>query len=184
MGLDDQDKLWGDVPEAGGRGQKRTIDVLAPWDLPAAKLLRPGRRCTIDDAASFEELWQWMGHKTDHQSYRSEFCSQDPIIRGVAISRLAQGLSAICEYILRDDSDLKDLLKEQVYKTIRAEAQALQPKVAILNGAGLPSRAGKKTKSMQLGVEKLSSEKKRMGSRRRPPISRIGSELAANCEPL
>ena len=95
-----------------------------------------------------------MKHKSDHQPYRSEFCSQDPIIRGVAISRLAQGLSAICEYILRKDSDLEGLLNAEVYKTIRAEAEALQPNVAILNGAGLPSRAGKKAKSMQLGAEK------------------------------
>ena len=150
MGLDDDSHMDGAIDAKTKKGQKRPMEVLAAWDLPAAKLLRPGKRSTIDQAESYEELWRWMQVGNEHQPYRSELCSNDPIIRGVAISRFAEGLVNVCEAILTD-KDLQAILSKEHYGLITKEADILKKKVSILNGAGLPSRAGGKKPSIQFG---------------------------------
>ena len=135
----------GDSAEAAADpmvGDKRKGGVLSPWDLPPARLLRPGRKSAIEDAESYEELWRYLSTATKAQPYISELCSDDPILRGVAISRYTESWLSVCNAILdTDNSDLKTVLLTQVVKDIEREAATMKEHLQHLNGAGLPSRA-------------------------------------------
>ena len=143
MGLGD-DFVSGDgaaetIPKKGEKG-KRSGDTLAPWDQPAAKLLRCGKKSAIDSAESLDELWNFMKEGTDYLKYHSEFCSQEPVVRGVALSRFAQGLAALCTAI-QTSENLPCALNVKIYTDIKAEAETLLTYINDLNGAGLPVRA-------------------------------------------
>ena len=105
MGLQD----YSEIDEAtaaelsSSKAEKRKASILAPWDLPAAKLLRNGKKSPIESIKTYEELWDHMKEATKGQLYKSEFASSDPIVRGVAISRTAQGVASVCQSILEGE---------------------------------------------------------------------------------
>ena len=136
------------VPMSTDKKKKAT---LFPWDLPAAKLLRSGKKSSLEDATSYEELWSHLCSGNKHQEYGSELCSNDSLIRGVAISRYAEAWLSLCTAILETDNvELKSVLNPSIYAAMETEAKALKPHLAMLNGAGLPVRADAMKKS-QLG---------------------------------
>ena len=128
--------MGGGDAQAGDK--KRSNGTLAPWDLPAAKLLKPGKKSDLEAAESYEELWTYMKSKNGVQPYRSELCSTKANVRGVAISRWAEGMSAVCETILTND-DMKRVLEPNLLKELKLEAATLLPHCKVLNGSGLPS---------------------------------------------
>ena len=94
----------GAIGAGGGSDKERPFSgVLAPWDLPAAKLLRPGKKSELESAESYEELWAYLTAPAALFPYRSELCSTKQNIRGVAISRWAEGMAGICEAIVSAD---------------------------------------------------------------------------------
>ena len=108
--------------------EKRKAPMLAPWMLPAAKLLRFGRKSSIEDFNTYEQLWAYCKRGKHGQSYCCEFASSDPIVRAVAICRTADGLSAVCRSIIDDDAQaFKSMLKVEVYKELTKEANVLLP---------------------------------------------------------
>jgi hypothetical protein len=137
-------------------GDKRKRGTLAPWDLPAAKLLRLGKKSSIEDAVSYEQLWAHLSASDKRQEYGSELCSDDPVIRGVAISRYAQGWMSLCTAILETDkNDLKDVLNKATYDAMETEATTIKERLSVLNGAGLPVRQDGTMKKMTLGGGKV-----------------------------
>ena len=133
-------------------GDKRKRGTLAPWDLPAAKLLRLGKKSSIEDAESYEELWSYLSTSDKRQDYGSELCSDDPVIRGVAISRYAEGWTALCTAILdTDKSQLKEVLNKTTYDAMESEAKTIKEKLSVLNGSGLPVRQDGTMKKATLG---------------------------------
>ena len=133
-------------------GDKRKRGTLAPWDLPAAKLLRLGRKSSIEDAESYEQLWAHLSASDKRQDYGSELCSDDPVIRGVAISRYAEGWTALCTAILdTDKSQLKEVLNKATYEAMESEAKTIKEKLSVLNGSGLPVRQDGTMKKTALG---------------------------------
>ena len=150
MGLQD----YSEVDEATrtelstSKSEKRKPAILPPWDLPSAKLLRNGKKSPIEDIQTYEELWDHCKESTPHQLYMSEFASGDPIVRGVAISRTAQGVASVCQAILQGDDaeNLKSILKDSVYKEMEKEAKLLLPHCKQLDGSGLPSKVEKAMK--------------------------------------
>ena len=138
MVLGDSGEASEGVPMSGDKKRRAT---LPPWDLPAAKLLRLGKKSSLEDATSYEELWSHLSNGNKHQEYGSELCSNEPLIRGVAISRYAEGWLSLCTAILETDkADLKSVLNETTYADMAKEAKALKPHLAMLNGFGLPVR--------------------------------------------
>ena len=137
-------------------GDKRKRGTLAPWELPAAKLLRLGSKSSIEDAVSYEQLWSYLSASDKRQDYGSELCSDDPVIRGVAISRYAQGWMSLCTAILEtDNTDLKGVLNKATYDAMESEATALKERLSVLNGAGLPVRKDGTMKKTTLGGGKV-----------------------------
>ena len=137
---DDFDSSAGSIGggDAPGGDKKRPTGTLAPWDLPAAKLLKPGKKSDLEAAESYEELWSYLKSKSGVQPYRSELCSPKSNIRGVAISRWAEGMSGVCETILTND-DMKRVLEPKLLAELKLEAGTLLPHCKVLNGYGLPS---------------------------------------------
>ena len=128
---------------------KRKSSILAPWDLPGSKLLRNGRKSPIEDVETYGELWAYLKEENDYQLYKSEFASDDPIVRGVALSRTAQGIAAICDSIVTvDAARLKSVLNTETYDAMKKEAAELLDYVKVLDGSGLPSRADSGPKTM------------------------------------
>ena len=133
-------------------GDKRKRGTLAPWDLPAAKLLRLGKKSSIEEATSYEQLWDYLATSDKHQDYGSELCSDDPVIRGVAISRYAEGWTNLCTAILDTDKKaLKEVLNTKTYEAMETEAKTIKEKLSVLNGSGLPVRQDGTTKRATLG---------------------------------
>ena len=95
------DSIEGQKETAITKSGKRKAAILAPWNLPAAKLLRNGKKSPIEEVDTYQELWNYLKHESDHQLYNSEFASEDPIVRGVALSRTAQGIAAYATLSLR-----------------------------------------------------------------------------------
>ena len=158
MGLNDLSEL--DAATSGelaaSKAEKRPRSILAPWDLPASKLLRNGKKSPIESVDTYEELWAYLKQSTGYQLYMSEFVSDDPIVRGVAISRTAQGLAGLCRAILTEDkAELKSILRPDVYEELAKEAELLLPRMEKLDGSGLPSRADKAMKN-KLGIAPVS----------------------------
>ena len=91
--------------------------------------------------ATYEEFWDYLKSGNKHQLYHCELASEDPIVRGVAVSRTAEGILSLCRAVLSDDKeDLKLLIRPEIYQELIEEATQLEPRVAILNGAGLPAK--------------------------------------------
>ena len=141
---------------SSSKSEKRPRAILPPWDLPASKLLRCGKKSPIESTKTYEELWAYLKQGNNHQLYMSEFVSDDPIVRGVAISRTAQSVAALCRAILTEDkAQLQSIVRPEVYEDWVKEAELLLPRMAKLDGSGLPSRADKPMKS-QLGKAPVS----------------------------
>ena len=63
--------------------KRKNYDILAPWELLAAKALVPGKRCKLDEAASYEQLWNYMKEPPGGNTlYKSELCSKHAYVRG------------------------------------------------------------------------------------------------------
>ena len=133
-------------------GDKKKRATLSPWDLPAAKLLRLGKKSSLEDATSYEQLWSHLSASNKHQDYGSELCSDEATIRGVAISRYAEVWLSLCTAILETDkNDLKEVLNKDTYAAMETEAKQLKPHLSTLNGLGLPVRIDNPMKKTQLG---------------------------------
>ena len=125
-----------------GSEKKRSHDVLQPWDLFPAKVLRCGKKASIEEATSYEELGAFTKDGGKSMQYKDEYHSSHAHIRGVAISRFAQSMVSLCRSITSDDAvALKDVLKPDVFAAIKTEAAELIDHMAILDGSGLPSKA-------------------------------------------
>mgnify|MGYP003328991531 CR=1 FL=1 len=118
--------------------------VLPPYATPPSRLYRPGMKCAASECANFKELWDWLsGHDKDGKYlYRCEYMSTDPVYRGVAVSRYAQSWEAACTDFLSNEKNWAAMLRPEIYQDVKREAQALLPHLKVLNGAGLPSKAG------------------------------------------
>ena len=141
MGLGEEFVSGDGVADPITKKGKRPGDTLAPWDQPAAKLLRCGKKSAIDAAESLDELWNFMKEGNDYLKYHSEYCSQDPAIRGVAISRFAQGLESLRTSI-KTCPNLSRALSPKIYAQMTEESDTLLSYIKELNGCGLPVRAG------------------------------------------
>ena len=144
MGINDDGFGFDSLPICAGSGSakdKEVSPILAAWQVPSVKLLRPGKRSRIDAVDSYEELWVWMKESEKGQLYHSEFCSEDPIIRGVALSRFCESYQHLCDYVVSTECQWGALLKESVFDAIKKEAAELLPHLRGLNGSGMPSRA-------------------------------------------
>ena len=147
MGINDDGFGFDSLPIRAPSGAAKELNpILAAWQVPSVKLLRPGKRSRIDAVNSYEELWAWMKESEKGQLYHSEFCSEDPIIRGVALSRFCESYQHLCEYVVSTECQWGALLKETVFDAVKKEAADLLPHLRGLNGSGMPSRAigGKK----------------------------------------
>ena len=146
----------------GGSGKRARSGALAPWDLPASKLLRNGKKSSMEDAESYEELWNYLAAATKTQPYKSELCSEDPIVRGVAISRYAQGWLCLCRSIQGGDKeDLESVLKPETYAAMVKEAKELLPHLEVLDGHMLPVRQDAMAGGLRLGGSKSMPWKQR-----------------------
>ena len=135
-----------------GSGKKRSHDVLQPWDLFPAKVLRCGKKAAIEEATSYEELWAFTADGGKSMPYKDEYHSPHPHIRGVAISRFAQAMLALCKSITSEDSlALKEVLKPEVFSVMNTEATQFMEHLTILDGSGLPSKADGVTAKPVLG---------------------------------
>ena len=150
MGLGDSGEAVDGQTITGGDKRKR--GTLAPCDLPAAELLRLGKKSSIEDATSYEQLWSYVSTSDKRQDYGSELCSDDPVIRGVAISRYAEGWTNLCTAILdTDKTALKAVLNKDTYDAMENEAKTIKEKLSVLNGSGLPVRQDGTMKKATLG---------------------------------
>ena len=90
------------------------------------------------------KVWAYANMKPDYgpHEYRCELAAADPIVRAVGVSRLCRSMQSMCASILKEGSELKLILKEDVYEKARAEATAMKDHFTLLNGYGIPMKAG------------------------------------------
>ena len=114
----------------GGSGAS---PVLSPSRVPSIAMMRPGDQCVGMD---LDELWAWLAG-SQRDGYRTEFRSDDPVVRGVALSRFAQSYENMCNELC-DNNKWRLLLQPSVYEEITKEARGLLPHLRVLNGCEVP----------------------------------------------
>ena len=113
-------------------------DILPIWEAPAAKFLRAGKKCAIENH-DLSELWKYLQkpHPLGYPHY-CELCNSKATVRGVGISRWAESMRNWMTDFL-NNAAYKGLLKPQYYNDIKTECDALLPHFKTLDGTGLPA---------------------------------------------
>ena len=130
-----------DAPVVYGQGHRRGADSPAPgeprtklrkYDHVAPQCLNPFG-CSGIMTCSLDKLWEVCKKGNKNMKYYSEPCDEDPLRRGVGISRFAEGMVQVCDKIMADQH-VAAVVKEALLAAARVEATALKPHLTILNG--------------------------------------------------
>ena len=129
------------LPIATGTDVRRVADAPAPRELRTK--LRKYEHVASQRLNSFvcsgimichlDKLWDVCKKGIKHVNSYSQFCDEDPLRRGVGISRFAEGMVQVCDKTMADQH-VAAVVKEALLAAAREEATALKPHQTILNG--------------------------------------------------
>ena len=115
--------------------KKARNTMLRGWELPPSQLLNPMGKSGVG-VISVEHLWNTLGKGGDRSEFFSNLHSPKPERRLIGISQLCEVMELTCKHVLEDKA-LACIVKEELLKDIRAEAEQLLPTFAVLNQKGM-----------------------------------------------
>ena len=109
--------------------------MLRGWELPPAQLLNPMGKSGVG-AITVEHLWNVLGKGGDKTEFFSNLHSEKPERRLVGISQLCEVMEVVCKHIIEDKA-LDFIVKPDLWKEVKAEAERLLPTFTGLNQKGM-----------------------------------------------
>ena len=115
---------------SGAAASRPRVTQLKPWNSMASKMLNPWGPSQIKDYGS-KKFYDVAAAGDKMAEYHCEICSDDPVRRGIGISRMAQTMLGIVDYVLQPNLDR--LIHKDVLEIIQQEATELRPHLLKLN---------------------------------------------------
>ena len=128
-----QDSGDGGAPQPARKKPRNTM--LRGWELPPAQLLNPMGKSGVG-AITVDHLWNVLGKGGDKTEFFSNLHSEKPERRLVGISQLCEVMEAVCKHIIEDKA-LEFIVKPDLWKEVKAEAERLLPTFTGLNQKGM-----------------------------------------------
>ena len=152
-----------DSPTADKRGKRKGEDEaiekrikLRRYDQVGPQLLQVADVSAIHECSK-KKLWKWAKEGGYKVEFHSEWCSEDPYRRGVALSRLAEVLLAVGVAMTHPTWD--KVLLPAILKTVREEFEKHKEHLEVLHGGKTQNKKGGLLKAKKETVEHKDEEK-------------------------